>query len=543
MCYLNRLFNKLFLFSIFPIIIMAQPELRFLPFDWVQYRQTGQINSISFSDRYAFIATQSGGLQRFNLFSNRFEEPITRAQGLQSNVITAVHRASNGVLWVATPLGIEYSLTEEGEWQSISLNVLGLKFGTLIERIGESEQDIWLETPGLVHRIDGINGLVTGVMANPDRPVSWSSGLIKFKKDLSNLFFDYSILNGWMTDLQSLFHPDGREMRITTIAINRMNEIWLGTEDGTFFRGDNTMRTFTPYRFSLGNNDVQDIEGKDSFWLGGRLGKSPAGVSYFDSDRQIADDFMFQNNINMDRTSIYSILELKNEVWFGGEAGILIYNIKQDYWRTFTLNLGGGKNIITSLLDVKDQVWVASTNGIFILNKKDKKSVDYALIEYFRNIYVYDLAHAMNFVYIATESGLFIYDLKKQKIYDSKLFGYKTKDFMFPMRHYGYTAFAQDRHNLYIANLTGIISFNFRTRLWSNVVDPSIFGGLNVKSMVINNNTLFISTINGIVKYEMEKNLMEIFNYPFMGQINDMYIKGRNIWLGTSEGLISYKYK
>ena len=61
--------------------------------------------------------------------------------------------------------------------------------------------------------------------------------------------------------------------------------------------------------------------------------------------------------------------------------------------------------------------------------------------------------------------------------------------------------------------------------------------------MVINNNTLFISTINGLVKYEMEKNLMEIFNYPFMGEINDMYIKGRNIWLGTSEGLISYKYK
>ena len=93
------------------------------------------------------------------------------------------------------------------------------------------------------------------------------------------------------------------------------------------------------------------------------------------------------------------------------------------------------------------------------------------------------------------------------------------------MRHYGYTAFAKDQDNLYVANLTGIISFNFRTRQWSNVVDPSIFGGLNVKSMVINDNTLFISTINGIVKYEMEKNLMEIFNYPFMGQINDMYIK------------------
>ena len=97
------------------------------------------------------------------------------------------------------------------------------------------------------------------------------------------------------------------------------------------------------------------------------------------------------------------------------EDGILIYNIKQDYWRTFALNMGGGKNIITSWLDVNDQVWVASTNGISILNKNDKKYVNYALIKYFRDIYVYDLVHAMNFVYIATESGLFIYDLKNKK--------------------------------------------------------------------------------------------------------------------------------
>ena len=30
--------------------IYAQPDLKFHPFDWVQYRKTGKINSISFSD-------------------------------------------------------------------------------------------------------------------------------------------------------------------------------------------------------------------------------------------------------------------------------------------------------------------------------------------------------------------------------------------------------------------------------------------------------------------------------------------------------------
>jgi len=174
--------------------IFCQPDNRFLPFDWVQYRQTGKVNSISFSDRYAYIGTDLGGLQRFNLFSNRFEESITRAQGLKSNIIKAVHRASNGVLWIATPLGIEYSLNEEGDWRYINRDALQLPLGEVIYRIGESEQDIWLDTSTLVYRLDSITGVLTGIMANPDVPVFWSSGLMSFETDLSSLFFDYSNL-------------------------------------------------------------------------------------------------------------------------------------------------------------------------------------------------------------------------------------------------------------------------------------------------------------------------------------------------------------
>ena len=144
-------------------------------------------------------------------------------------------------------------------------------------------------------------------MSNPDVQVLWSSGQMRFETDLSNIFFDYSILNGWMTDLRSLFSPNGKQMSISTIAKSRMNEIWLGTEDGTFFRGDNTMKTFSPYKFSLASNDIQDIEGKNPFWIGGRLGQFSSGVSYFDSDRNIYDQYIFNENINMDRLSIYSL--------------------------------------------------------------------------------------------------------------------------------------------------------------------------------------------------------------------------------------------
>ena len=92
-------------------------------------------------------------------------------------------------------------------------------------------------------------------------------------------------------------------------------------------------------------------------------------------------------------------------------------------------------------------------------------------------------------------------------------------------------------------NQSGIISFNFRTRKWSNAVDASIFGGLRIKSIASDKDIMFIATINGIIKYNMRKNLMDIYNYSFIGQVNHMYIKGRKLWLGTSEGLISYRFK
>ena len=63
------------------------------------------------------------------------------------------------------------------------------------------------------------------------------------------------------------------------------------------------------------------------------------------------------------------------------------------------------------------------------------------------------------------------------------------------------------------------------------------------KSLASDKEIMFIATINGLIKYDMKKNLMDTYNYPFIGQVNHMYIKGRKLWLGTSEGLISYKFK
>ena len=56
------------------------------------------------------MGTITGGIHRYNIFSNNFSDPITVAQGLKSNSVTAVHfDHQTGILWTATPGHIQYT--------------------------------------------------------------------------------------------------------------------------------------------------------------------------------------------------------------------------------------------------------------------------------------------------------------------------------------------------------------------------------------------------------------------------------------------------
>ena len=122
----NSLFYFLLTLTQFPSLD-AQPDSRFRPFDWVLYRGAGSISSISEGYTYAYIGTESGGLKRFDLFGQAFDDPITTAQGLHDNHVTAVHfDMQTGNIWVATPRHIQYSFSREGDWYPIELDYLGL---------------------------------------------------------------------------------------------------------------------------------------------------------------------------------------------------------------------------------------------------------------------------------------------------------------------------------------------------------------------------------------------------------------------------------
>ena len=149
--------------------LKGQPDSRFRPFDWVLYRGAGSITSITEGYTFAYIGTESGGLKRFNLFGNDFDDPITTAQGLKDNHIAATHfDMETGLIWVASPNHLQYSFSREGDWYANELQNLGLSRNDRINRIGSTTNYVWLQARSSYVKLDHSSGILVGIYPTPD---------------------------------------------------------------------------------------------------------------------------------------------------------------------------------------------------------------------------------------------------------------------------------------------------------------------------------------------------------------------------------------
>ena len=54
---------------------------------------------------------------------------------------------------------------------------------------------------------------------------------------------------------------------------------------------------------------------------------------------------------------------------------------------------------------------------------------------------------------------------------------------------------------------------------------------------------MFIATAYKLTYFNIKKNTPEYFNYNFLGNINKIKVDSRKVWVGTSEGIVTYRYK
>ena len=530
----------------FPETLLCQINSRHDPFDWVIYRKPGTIKSFTEGLSYIYIATESAGIFRYSFYGNQFEYPITRAQGLSSNRVNAIHFDKiTGILWVATDKTIDYSYNAEGNWISRSLENYNLLSGVTIEQIGSSNNYLWILAGPSYLKLDRTSGVFLGSFTFPDEmEIEWSSGPMKYSNSVDDVLMDYTVMDGWLLNLNSFISPKGKNVYISTIYSSDNNTIWVGTDAGIIFQGDPYMKSFYPIKYGLSNTDVQTFIHSFPSWLGGRNYPDDEGsLSLVDPYNAYFDWYEGEFLINVNHLDIYENCIVNNEYWFGGVSSIIVYDSKRDFWRTLDASKGIPYGQIRFLEPDTNFIWAASNYEIEKINIKTKRSESTRLNNSLSNLYINDISLINNYLWVSTEYKLLCYNTDSEVIVPFDYVGNTNsiKDRIDVITKF-YAVF-YDGIKLYVATNQGIIAYNNVNSTWELITESTIYNNKVVKIIYVYNKQLFIVTDNSLIRLKMNKGFYKEYDYQFIGTINDIFVENNHVWLATNNGLIQFKWK
>ena len=530
------------IFLLFIYEVKGQPDSRFRPFDWVIFKGSGEIKSITEGFSFAYIATSFGGIKRFNLFGNYFDEPITTAQGLEDNFVCAVHfDMVTGLLWAASPNYLQYSFSREGDWYSIELESLGLSRFDRIQRIGSSKEFVWLHARSSYVKIDHSSGIMIGIYPSPDElEIKWSSGPYRGEKFLREMLDNYSIIDSWVFNGNELIDRLGRRTSITTGYLGNYGNIFFGNNDGSIFHGTKAMESFSYIPDHITNIDVRSLFKKnDVLYVGSHDFSFSKGISKYNLSSSSSINYPFEETINMTPTPLYSLFCYKSELWAGGDGIILYHNQKDDYWRTLDQNNGIPSGKIFDLYANDSHLWIGSSRGLARINSATLRADPIGIESIFQNMSIFDIDSIDNSLWIASQAGVFIYSNIHSQLMQLSDIGRKS----FPEQLRNVVSIDYYDGVVFIVSELGIVKYNLELRELDLLFISGIYRNKTIYSMKVDEKFIFLGCDNGLIKIDKRTGMVSDYEFQFIGRVYDIIVDGKEIWLGTSNGLIKFLWK
>ena len=531
-----------FFFFLFTTLILAQPRAKYRPFDWLLFKEPGKINSLSEGYEYLYIATSHGGIYRYSLYSNQYDFPITTAQGLQSNNITGVHFDHNtGIIWASSPGFLQYSYTREGDWRQINLVDLGLRSNDRISRIGNSENYVWAEANVVYIKMDKTSGILSGIYPRPDElNINWSSDQYSIQNEISDIVNNYTIMSGWMVSGSQFIDNYGRYIDITSGLVGSHNDVWIGSSDGTLFHGNKTMQAIFPTEFGVRGSNIEALSlDANNLWIGSKDYQISRGITRLNINNFQADHYDFDITVNMNLTEVHSILNFDSDLWLGGNGVVLVFDKDDNYWRTLGADRGIPDTDITSMVGDSNYIWIGSYYGIRQLDRRTRREEPMGFEYLFNNHPVYDLDINDYGVWIASRTGIYLYDKNNPQIMNALSLGISYLDF--PVSRV--TSIYQNKNILYFATNIGIVTFDMNEEIWDMLISAAEYKGLDVSDMLVVGKFCFIATQQGLFRINQKSHRVREYNFEFIGSVNTIKHMDKFIWIGTSEGLIRFKWR
>tara|TARA_B100000029_G_scaffold297573_1_gene290752 strand:- start:897 stop:2075 length:1179 start_codon:yes stop_codon:yes gene_type:complete len=389
--------------------------------------------------------------------------------------------------------------------------------------------------------MDKSSGILAGIYPMPDEiNIKWSSGQYLNNNKIADILNNYTIMSGWMVSGSQFIDNYGRYIDITSGLIGANNDVWIGSSDGTLFHGNKTMEAIYPTEFGIrGSNINALLVNNDNVWIGSKNYNIGRGVTRLNTNNFQADHYDFDITVNMSLTEVHSFYHFENNLWVGGNGVVLTFDKDENYWRTLGEDRGIPNGDLTSMVGDSNYVWLGSYYGIRQIDRKTKREEQMGFEYLFYNHPVYDLAINDFGVWIASRTGIYLYDKNNPQIMNALSIGDSYLDF--PVSRV--TSICQEKNVIYFATNIGVVTFDLEVQVWDLLISVAEYRDNVVSDMIVIGKFCFIGTEQGLFRINMKSHRVREYDFDFIGSVNALEHIDKHLWIGSSEGLIRFKWR
>ena len=354
--------------------------------------------------------------------------------------------------------------------------------------------------------------LIISLLVNTITPIKVSAETLKHE-NFESLSIDEGLSNEY----------------VTTIFQDSMGYMWIGTIDGLNRYDGERIKIYTSSKEdsnALSSTYINAVE-EDSMgniWIATDNGLD---ILVRDTDTVIRMKDQEVDEYNLGRLNITSLLKSTYEdniMWVGTEEGLIKINIESKSIEAF-YNAESGENSltdssVTSLAEGKyNSLWIGTKDGINIINKNSQ--IDHKRNELEKEkLYIYHISQdSLGNMWISTKDNVIVYELNEDKE-DSVWVLYQDS-----IKEYDFESKTLNEIYIYTTKEEDVYNNSF-------ILHDS------------NNNT-WISSSNGIVRYSMDEQVIDIIkkniNYStsLTSNVITCFYEDFNgtIWVGTDKGV------
>lgn len=516
--------------------------------DWITWSATRFVRDLAIGDQYIYFAT-TGGITRYNFFSDKWDFPWTISNGLASNDIFIVGLDfATGYLWCVHNDGLAYLEPASQLWNNVYYDELPFWSDETINSIGFGDFQVYLVTSQ--------NRLFVSTNTQANFYLSDQPAILNSAKDESEIIQWHGLLAPRQPKLVNLFMTDGyffdenkrlisdirfRRYPITCWAFDKWRKVWLGTWGLGAGRGDLNSIRLDLLSHGLWDETVDAIaRDRDRFWLGGVPDHDePSGVTDWNPGDQSALYYEPNQLTGFDNDRITAIAVDGDIVWFGTQDGLTRFDRNRNNWRTLTVvdNLVG--NFIHDIVIDKDNIWAATSQGVSRLNKapwgSDSLRIRHVMYPSLGEITVYDLEKQLNLLWMATEYGIFVYDTEADSGGFYKGVEGPSDQEIFAVSCYG--------NEVWFGTEAGVAALNVDTKNWLTPPAKMNNTDAGINRILAARDAVWVATNSGVLKYDRAGERW--VHYTVMDglpddQVYSLCLDGDYIWFGTARGLTRF---